>query len=1070
MKIKLANLLILFLTITFFLSAKINATETSYKDIDGITLEEINYIENFKNNNESISIATRLSSECYYDDEGNRVGFSIELADFFTKYFGINFEVSMYDTLVEVEENIFNENDDFSLLFTLNEERKQKYYYTESALSRVIIQHRLNGAESFDNIVSNRKLKFGFLGATIMSTYIAENIKHPFDIEIYNSYEDIIRDLNNKTIDAYFDIDVADYYFKNETNLVKEQFFPLINYHKPFLTKKDSMVPFINILNKFLNDDGREIISSILKKTDKDFKKYLFRSQLTDIEKNYINNMINNNTKIKVGYENTNYPLSFYNSNENLYSGIFIDILTEVTELSGLEFKNVSTNENFDTLLSQLGNNEIQMISELVYVPSREGSYLWSKNPYSSSNFSFLTLSSTEDIDINDINRLKIGVEKDTVYDEYATSWFPNAKIFKYSDFDDAVSALENGDLDVIFTNENHFNYLNNYKEKGYFKIAYTLNYSIDSFIGYSLESTILRDIVDKALAQIDTIQISYSWKNKTYNYTLDNLEYRNKIILFASVFITIFLIVVIAGVLYINIKVIKQNKKYNYDLFDKTLKLETLINSMPDGVFTKDTNLKFTSVNDKGLEIYGKKREDFLNKNVYEIFESKERSDKYNYASEQVIHENKTVVYRDEIVVNGEKKYLEIIKSLLKYDEEHKGILFISRDITEKVKVEQELIDASNAKTAFLANMSHEIRTPLNAIVGMANIIKATSNNFEIQKKSEQILQSSKHLLNIFNDILDMSKIESGKVELVNENINLYENLLILKDMIENVSKNKNQELNIDFEDLKNKYVYTDGLRLNQVLMNLASNAIKFTPNGGKITVKIKNIDETADKLTIYALVSDTGIGINEEQKSKLFMPFEQTKNSISIKYGGTGLGLYISQRLINLFGGTIDLESIVDVGSKFFFTITLKKVDYFDSIKEEVDQTILSGTRILLFEDIDINRDIVEASLSNYGIVVYGAENGLEGFEMFMKSEKGYYGMILMDIQMPVMDGYEATKAIRESSHPDAKTIPIIALSANVYSEDIKKSKDAGMDDHISKPLDIDLLLNKIIKYLKK
>jgi len=377
----------------------------------------------------------------------------------------------------------------------------------------------------------------------------------------------------------------------------------------------------------------------------------------------------------------------------------------------------------------------------------------------------------------------------------------------------------------------------------------------------------------------------------------------------------------------------------------------------------------------------------------------------------------------------------------------------------------------ASLQKSTFLARMSHEIRTPLNAIAGMTSLAKRDISNANMISESlNKIELSSKHILNVVNDILDISKIESGKFSIVNEPFSLHDTVYTLLNMFSFRCKEKTLAFNVNVDEIPNVYIMGDSLRLRQVMANLMSNAIKFTAKGGRIDMRIAVMDDTDATVTFKFSVSDTGIGISDDQKSRLFSAFEQADRFTSIKYGGTGLGLAISKSLVELMGGEISVESEIDNGSCFFFTVTFDKAESKGAAPRKNAVPFFPGKRILIVEDIEINRAILSEYLKEAKVTVEEAEDGDVAVEMFKKSPEGYYDMIFMDLQMPNLDGYATTEAIRALDRSDAKSIPVIALSANAFKEDVDKSIESGMNKHLAKPDDFGEIMNTLNEYLEE
>jgi signal transduction histidine kinase/CheY-like chemotaxis protein len=390
--------------------------------------------------------------------------------------------------------------------------------------------------------------------------------------------------------------------------------------------------------------------------------------------------------------------------------------------------------------------------------------------------------------------------------------------------------------------------------------------------------------------------------------------------------------------------------------------------------------------------------------------------------------------------------------------------------DITILTGARTEAELASRAKGDFLSRMSHEIRTPMNAIVGMAQIAKNSPDITKINDCLSKIQDNSNHLLGIINDILDFSKLEAGKLSLDEEMFSLTESIDFVVSMFELKAKEKNIDLMLNIAHLEHDELYTDALRLNQTLINLLSNAVKFTNSGGKIDLTVNEESHDGGFGVYRFTIRDTGIGIEPKQAAKLFSPFEQANAGVSTRFGGTGLGLAICKNLVEMMGGGITFYSEPGKGSTFSFTINVRFVSDAAKSHPEKDTEVsdvprdFSGRRVLIVDDIEINREILLEVLRETGIATDCAEDGLEALNKFRVSTDGYYDIILMDIQMPVLDGCAATREIRACSRNDAESIKIIAMTANVLAEDVNRALDSGMDGHLAKPVDFTVLINTI------
>ena len=420
------------------------------------------------------------------------------------------------------------------------------------------------------------------------------------------------------------------------------------------------------------------------------------------------------------------------------------------------------------------------------------------------------------------------------------------------------------------------------------------------------------------------------------------------------------------------------------------------------------------------------------------------------------------------------EKRNNEIQTQAMKEMEESNKKLKKAKNITTEALQTAE--NANKAKTDFLSNMSHDIRTPMNAIIGMTSLIRHDAGNkAKVIEYADKIDISSQHLLGIINNVLDMSKIEAGKTVFKYTDFSILDFITELNTIFHSQIDEKNQTLTIIKENIRHEWVNGDQVHLMQIFSNLVSNAVKYTQKGGKIQFLV---EECETKSSVYAkyrfLVSDNGMGMSADFKDTIFDAFTRAESSMTNKIQGTGLGMAITKNLVEAMGGTIDVESELGQGSCFEVLIDLRIAeDRFVSSAEQAEKdepagNVLKGMRFLCAEDNELNAEILMELLKIEGAECTICENGKRVLEAFEQSAPGDYDMILMDVQMPVMNGYEATKAIRRSSHELAKTIPIIAMTANAFSEDIQHSLAAGMNAHVSKPIEMKVL-EKTIRSIK-
>jgi len=422
------------------------------------------------------------------------------------------------------------------------------------------------------------------------------------------------------------------------------------------------------------------------------------------------------------------------------------------------------------------------------------------------------------------------------------------------------------------------------------------------------------------------------------------------------------------------------------------------------------------------------------------------------------------------------EGKVTHVVMAIMDVDKE------IQKDIQQKETVEEALVAAeraNQAKSQFLSSMSHDIRTPMNAITGFVTLAQSNiDNKIQVKDYLDKIQSASKHLLSLINDILDMSRIESGKVQIEESEVSLKEVLVDVNNLIQPMAREKEISFKIE-KEIVNNYVYCDKLRLNQVLINLLGNAIKFTPQGGEVLLHIHQEMVAPEGYGVYIFkVKDNGIGIGAEFLDSIFEAFEREKSTENSGIQGTGLGLSITKSIVKLMGGKISVESELGKGAEFTVKVvfmlqdvdeetmsTMELVtDKKQAAEQEAQKALFKDKKILLVEDNIMNREIAKKLLEAQGFIIDEAKDGREAVERIASATPGEYAVVLMDIQMPIMDGYEATKAIRDLDNRILAKVPIVAMTANAFGEERKKAFACGMNGYVTKPIEVDVLFETL------
>ena len=421
-------------------------------------------------------------------------------------------------------------------------------------------------------------------------------------------------------------------------------------------------------------------------------------------------------------------------------------------------------------------------------------------------------------------------------------------------------------------------------------------------------------------------------------------------------------------------------------------------------------------------------------------------------------------------LTTDGEDRYYSFICSKVSQGETQSGAVIVISDNTELVRAKDDALSASKAKSEFLSRVSHELRTPLNAIMSLAKLGLGDKELNLSLDRFERIVSSSAHLSNIINDVLEMSRMESGKTEIRYAPIDICKLVGECVNMLMMRAQENNNVLLSSVGPTIPAWVVGDEFRIKQILINLLSNSSKFTENGA-IRIEADCLCRDDHECTVQFTVADTGIGMSDAFLQKIFTPFEQEDSFLSRRYAGSGLGLSISYNLVKLMGGQMEVTSEMGKGSCFVFTLTFElasagQPDTAESGSGTDVSVSIAGKRLLLVDDVEINRMIVLELLRDSGLIIEEATDGEEAFNKYLQSPPGYYDCILMDVQMPKMDGYKTTEAIRASQRVD-NNVPVVAMTANALKEDIDRTLECGMNDHLAKPIDFDLCIRKIRKY---
>ena len=919
----------------------------SFRDIPGVTKDEITAIEALQKEYSSFVYGMTLTTETFVDSlsaSGEIKGYTPLFCEWLTGLFDITFKPSLYNW-GDLFAGLASREIDFTGDLMSTEERRQVFFMTDPIAERSLKYFQIAGRPNIYEIARSRPPRLAFLNASAVLDPVSEAVEYDFEVVFVENFIAAYHLMKSGGADALMVMGIVEASFDEFGDVRAETFLPQVFNSASMSTQNPKLQPVISVVHKALQDyNTRRYLSRLYNNGYHEYYRNKLITQFTAGEREYLQTR----HVVPVGADPGSYPGSFFDRRDKQWKGIFFDLLNEVTLLTGLSFERV--NDEYATwpvILQMLIDGQVVIVPELIQTKEREGLFLWPDSSQVTDYYTLISNSDYPNIQVDEIIHYKIGLAKNTTYTAIFRRWFPNQPgTVEYQSMEDAFDALRRGEVDMVMASQRRLLYLTHYMELPGYKANLVFEQPIDVKFGINKDEAVLRSIIDKALNMIDTEEITNQWMRRTYDYRIKLADIQR---------------------------------------------------------------LWFT----------------------------------------------------------GSSILFLLALAFL-------AVLFIkNRRASKQLELQSEVVlAASKAKGTFLAHMSHEIRTPMNSIIGFSELALDGETSEKTRGYLAKIHANAEWLLQIINDILDISKIESGKMELENIPFDMHDLFENCRTLILPKAAEKGLKLLFYAEPSVGKRPLGDPTRLRQILVNLLSNAVKFT-NSGMVKVFTEITAQTEKTVTFHFEIKDSGIGMTGEQIQKIFEPFMQAETGTTRKYGGTGLGLAICKNFIELMGGRLIVESAPGVGSKFSFDLTFNTIDITDyetldrkTVHNEIEKPAFDG-EILLCEDNVMNQQVICEHLARVGLKTVVVENGKIGVEMVQRRKKKgekQFDLIFMDIHMPVMDGVEAAMKIIELE----TGVPIIAMTANIMANDREIYKASGMQDCVGKPFTSQELWRCLLKHL--
>ena len=968
-------------------------TIKSYREIPGITDDEIHAIEAFKKAGRRFSYASLATTETYRQSHGIYTGFTVKFSELLSNLLGIPFDLHVleWDKLIN---GINSKYYDFTGELTPTPEREGQYGMTYPIVERALVAFSLAGSARIEHENDLGGKRVGFLADAITAQTITESYPSLNFVHVsVSSTQDAIEKLQAGVIDAFVNEAPSSVVFAGSNFSRSKELFSMVYTPISLTTANPELKPIISVIDKFILSGGFNKIHELYISENNEYNKYAFNASLTAEEAEYLRNLSGAGAKVPVAFESQLYPISFYNKQDEEYQGIAQDLLDEISTLTGIVFDIVTDeSSSWSRIFEMLQTGEVALVSELLHTKDRVGKFLFSDRPYATCHYALLSKLDYPNLERYQVPFANVGVVTDTAPAAVFEDYFPNHKNVKhYQHHADALDALERGEVDLLMASEYQLLDFIHYREKPGYKINRQMSVPLyESYFGFNVNETFLHSIFNKAIKQIDVSSIEKKWISRSFDYqkviAAAREQEANQRFIIASWFAVALFIALVTMLAFIVRYIAAKETAEEQRLFiiEEHKRLQTVLDMLPVGVIIMRTGNEAPLYTNKAIarifkgefekQVAGQTSNKFL-----PDFQPDGRKsiDAFN----EYVQQATPIVEIQCLKVDGEPFIARFTTCRINYQGELCS-LGIVEDVTAEKDYQQKLQDiaqkeyeANQAKSDFLAKMSHEIRTPMNAILGMSELALRENMSDVAYEHLFTVKQAGIHLLAIINDVLDFSKIETGKMELIPAE---YSFSSLVNDVI-NIIRVRLFDTQVRFVVNVDSHIPNsligDVTRIRQVLINILGNAVKYTDKGF-VSLSVHG-DVTDDGIVMLSMVvKDSGRGIKKEDLRSLFSEYMQIEVEKNKGIEGIGLGLAISLSLVKAMDGHITVDSEYGKGSTFTVTLPqrINKPDKFALVES------MENMRIILYERRVVYSDSIKKSLGDLGVPYMPVTNELE------------------------------------------------------------------------------------------